>query len=164
MTTGQGTLDIGWNNPGPGGVLSNFMPRPFILDGVACGGMEGFLQGLKFADPAEQRRVCALHGEAAKAAGTGQLWQVTGLWWRGEAIDRHGPGYQALLDRAYAAIAAADPAFRAALQETGDAILTHVVGKDDPRETVLTRDEFCLRMTRLRDAARSPRAGGRGRP
>ena len=41
-------MDIGSKSGYPAGALSNFSPHPFILDGVQCNSMEGFLQGLKF--------------------------------------------------------------------------------------------------------------------
>ena len=47
-------------------------------------------------------------------------------------------------------------AARAALLATGDLSLTHNIGRaPDPRETVLTRQEFCTRLERLRRDLRS---------
>ena len=31
--------------------LSNFTPHPFVIDGIECASIEGFLQSLKFKDP-----------------------------------------------------------------------------------------------------------------
>lgn len=41
-------LDIKWKNPYPANVLSNFYSNAFVIDGVHCASMEGFLQSLKF--------------------------------------------------------------------------------------------------------------------
>ncbi len=142
-------IDISWKRPYPGGDLSNFEPRAFMVDDVPCASMEGFLQGLKFSDPQTQRSVCQLIGEDAKAQGQTQHWQTTGLWWQGRRLDRFGDEYQTLLTKAYDALAE-HPAFKAAMRDTETAILTHDVGKDDPTDTVLTRDEFCAQMRRLR--------------
>ena len=145
------TLDIRSGAPDPAGRLSNFAANPFALDDVRCAGMEGFLQSLKFADAAEQERICALDGAAANAAGQRREWRHSQtLYWRGRPLSRGGATYQELLDRAFAALAAASEPFRAALLATGDAALTHDIGKTDPRDTVLTRAEMLSRLEDLR--------------
>lgn len=40
-------LDIHSGHDYPSGALSNFAPHPFVLDGVECASMEGFLQALE---------------------------------------------------------------------------------------------------------------------
>ncbi len=40
-------MDIGSGKDWPSSALSNFSPHPFIIDGVECNSMEGFLQSLK---------------------------------------------------------------------------------------------------------------------
>lgn len=145
------SIDIKAKAPFPGGALSNLAPHAFTLDGVACGSMEGFLQSLKAEDAAEQRALCALSGGEARGRGQRHDWRQSGtLWWRGEPIDRLSDAYQALLDRAYEAMFAQSAKFRAALEVTGDAPLTHSIGKDDPTETILTGEEFISRLVRLR--------------
>lgn len=47
---GREELDIGSGKDYPSNALSNFAPHPFIIDGVECNSMEGFLQSLKFKD------------------------------------------------------------------------------------------------------------------
>ena len=94
-------LDIKAEAPFPAGVSSNFAAHRFVIDGVMCESMEGFLQSLKIEDPAEQQRVCGLTGETAQQAGRRYDWAASGiLWWRGTLIDRLSDDYQALLDRA----------------------------------------------------------------
>ena len=58
-------MDVGSKNGYPAGALSNFSPHPFIIDGVQCNSMEGFLQGLKFESKEMQEYVCSLVGYAA---------------------------------------------------------------------------------------------------
>ena len=158
--SGDGTIDIRAGAPGPAGALSNFAPNAFCFDGVACASMEGFLQGLKVADPAGQANVCALAGDAAKAEGQRHDWRASGvLWWRGWKIDRFAGEYQLLLDRAYLALLAQSGAFRDALAATGTARLVHAVGKHDPRETVLTEAELCDRLMALRASRRGTAPG-----
>jgi hypothetical protein len=102
-----------------------------------------------------QRHVCSLVGMAAKKAGRNKNWQrEQRLWWRGVPYDRHGKEYQELLDRAYEAMFRDSGSFRRALLASGDAVLEHSMGRTDDSQTVLTRREFCGRLTRLREALR----------
>ena len=59
-------MDIGSGSGFPSANLSNFHPHPFVIDGVQCNSMEGFLQSLKFKEPEMQKQVCLLVGKAAK--------------------------------------------------------------------------------------------------
>ena len=63
-------MDIGSGNGYPSAALSNFAPHPFVIDGVECASMEGFLQSLKFSNPDMQKEVCKLIGIKAKRADT----------------------------------------------------------------------------------------------
>jgi hypothetical protein len=147
----EDSLDIKAKAPFPAGALSNFAVHPFVLDGVACACMEGFLQSLKIQEVSEQRRVCALPGPVARSIGRKFDWRESGtLWWLGASIDRLSDEYQQLLDRAYDALCDQSPAFRMALVASGQARLTHSIGKSDPCETILTSEEFCSRLERLR--------------
>ena len=144
-------MDIGSGSGYPSSALSNFAPHPFVIDGIECASMEGFLQSLKFSNPDMQKEVCKLVGKAAKFKGKKKKWwQTQTLYWQGQEIDRHSQEYQQLLDRAYAALAQND-SFRRALLATGTAALTHSIGKANPSETVLTKAEFCGRLMRLRE-------------
>ena len=62
-------MNIGAGTGYPSGALSNFAPHPFVIDGVECASMEGFLQSLKFKEPEMQKHVCLLVGKAAKFKG-----------------------------------------------------------------------------------------------
>ena len=153
MTSGGAAdaLDIGSVERGPGAALSNFARHPFIFRGAQVASMEALLQSLKVPSPELQAALWRLHGPRAKRAGAPFQWvEKQLLYWRGKPLDRHGPDYQALLDEAYEALFVQNEAARAALLATGDLSLTHNIGKTDPRETVLTRQEFCTRLERLR--------------
>lgn len=144
-------MDIGSGCGYPAGSLSNFTPHTFVIDGVVCNSMEGFLQGLKFSNPDIQEYVCTLTGKTAKFKGKHKKWWVDQtLYWRGKAIKRDSKEYQDLLDRAYMALYEND-SFRRALEATGGATLTHSIGKRKITETVLTEREFCSRLTKLRN-------------
>lgn len=144
-------MDIGSGNKYPSNALSNFAPHPFEIDGVQCNSMEGFLQSLKFKSPEMQEEVCKLVGYAAKKKGRNKNWQQTQtLYWKGTSIQRSSDEYQDLLDRAYSELYK-NSKFRKALEATGNATLTHSIGRSNPKETVLTKNEFCSRLTKLRD-------------
>lgn len=144
-------MDIGSGHGYPADALSNFAPHPFVLDGIECNSMEGFLQSLKFSNPDMQREVCKLVGRAAKFKGKKKNWYVKQvLYWQGKEIPRDSDEYQVLLDRAYMAMATQNRGFQSALLATQNAALTHSIGKTKTNETVLTRSEFCSRLIKLR--------------
>ena len=147
-------MDIGSGSGFPSATLSNFAPHPFVIDGVECNSMEGFLQSLKFSNPEMQKEVCKLVGKAAKFKGKKKKWWRTQtLHWQGTEIPRDSQEYQELLDRAFNALAQ-NSGFRAALLATGNSVLTHSIGKTKITETVLTRQEFCSRLTKIREELR----------
>ena len=149
------TFDIRAKASFPAGALSNFAPHNFVFDDVPCACMEGLLQSLKISDLDEQRRICGLTGPHAQSIGRKHDWSISGtLWWNGKAVDRLSDEYQALLDRAYDTLFARSEKFRTALAATGTTQLVHTLGKPDPCETILTADEFCSRLMRLRERAR----------
>lgn len=147
-------MDIGSKCGYPASSLSNFSPHPFVIDGVECSSMEGFLQSLKFSSIDMQRHVCTLVGLAAKRKGAKKAWWRTQtLYWQGVEYPRKSRAYQELLDRAYEALNQ-NSGFRKALEATGDSSLTHSIGKSDPTHTILTTQEFCSRLLKLREKNR----------
>lgn len=146
-------MDIGSGHAYPANALSNFAPHPFTLDSVQCASMEGFLQSLKFENVDMQAHVCTLVGLKAKYKGKYKNWWTRGmLYWQGKEYDRFGVEYQELLDRAYAAMFKDSDSFRRALLASGNAVLTHSMGKTNQKLTVLTVHEFVSRLTCLRAA------------
>ena len=146
-------MDISSRNGYPSCSLSNFAAHEFMIDGVRCASMEGFLQSLKHRDVEIQKHICSLIGIKAKSAG-GQAWKKRQmLYWQGKEFARTSPYYQKLLDRAYDALYE-NQGFKAALIACGkDAVFTHSVGARKENETVLTIKEFCGRLMRLKDRA-----------
>lgn len=143
-------MDIGSGTGYPSATLSNFSPHGFTIDGIECASMEGFLQSLKFQDPEMQKHVCTLVGKKAKFKGKKKKWWKTQtLYWQGQPIPRDSKEYQDLLDRAFDALSE-NKSFRKALLATHNATLTHSIGKSRPSETVLTKNEFTSRLTRIR--------------
>ena len=143
-------MDIGSKRGYPSASLSNFHPHPFVMEGIQCASMEGFLQSLKFKNPEMQKHVCSLVGRTAKFKGKNKKWwKDQMLWWKGETIDRHTVYYQALLDEAFDALSK-NVKFQKALFATRNATLTHSIGKKDSHRTILTEREFCSRLTKIR--------------
>ena len=144
-------MDIGSGSGFPSAALSNFAPHPFVFDGVECNSMEGLLQSFKFSNPEMQREVCKLVGKQAKFKGKKKKWFKTQtLFWQGEKFKRDSEAYQELLDRAFDALST-NEGFKRALLATGNSTLTHSIGKTKQSETVLTRTEFCSRLTAIRE-------------
>ena len=142
--------DIGSKCDYPLNKLSNFACSPFEIDGVTCMSMEGFLQSLKFKDPEMQKEICKMVGYGAKKRGYGKNWWTTQtLYWQGVEYKRDSKEYQELLDRAYDALAT-NESFVKALLLTGESNLTHSIGKVKQNETILTRQEFCSRLMKIR--------------
>ena len=145
-------MNIGSGNGYPASALSNFAPHSFVFDGVQCNSLEGLLQSLKFSSPEMQRHICTLVGYAAKKAGKNKNWRVKRLlYWKGQPIKRDEKEYQVFLDAIYNAVYAQNESFRKALKATGNATLTHSIGRTSESETILTQREFCSRLTKLRD-------------
>jgi len=146
-------LDIGSDVEGitAAKLLSNFTEFHFIIDGVECYSMEGFLQSLKFSDPDKQITICKLIGGKAKMKGKNKKWykdQI--LYWKGVPIDRHSVEYQELIDKAYSELFK-NKLYKDILSQTKGYALTHDIGKNDPMQTILTTDEFCQRLMTLRN-------------
>ena len=145
------TMDIGSGAGYPAAALSNFAPHPFTIDGVQCASMEGFLQSLKYSNPEMQQYVCTLVGKKAKFKGKKKKWfRDQTLYWQGQAIPRDSGEYQDLLDRAFEAMFEQSNSFKKALKASGQATLSHSMGKNDIGSTVLTNREFISRLNNLR--------------
>lgn len=145
-------IDIHSKGKYPADALSNFARHPFVMDGIRCESMEGFLQALKYRDPEQQKRVCSLHGIAAKEAGARKwIWKLVGrVWWQGKAYGLYTDGLQRLIDRAYIEMYRQNDAFRKAVSALGDAEIGHSIGKTDMRTTILTEYHFVRRIEMLR--------------
>lgn len=144
-------MDIGSKHGYPSSSLSNFAPHAFVLDGVQCASMEGFLQSLKFSNPDMQVEVCKLVGITAKRRGANKNWWTSQtLYWKGKPYKRDSKDYQDLLDRAYHALSQ-NASFQKALLATGNSSLTHSIGRNKINETVLTVQEFTSRLYKLRE-------------
>lgn len=148
-------MDIGKGSGGVAGRLSNFTPRRFIFDGVECNSIEGVLQSFKFKNVDMQKEVCKLVGMVAKKKGANKNWQqYQKLYWNGKEYKRDGKEYQELLDRLYQTVYDQNENYRRDIQSCKSVTFTHSIGKNKKSETVLTSQEFCSRLTKLRDTGK----------
>lgn len=146
----QKIIDIGSKNAE---TLSNFTENFFMFEGVECHSMEGLLQSFKFEDIDKQIEVCKLVGIKAKRKGQkrNKHWKTTQtLWWKRDRYPRESIAYQKLLDRAFENLFNQSEKFRNSLKDTGNLELIHSFGHNNTKETVLTTEEFCSRLTKLR--------------
>lgn len=109
--------------------ISNLAPAAFVLDGRPYASIEGFWQGLKFPDEADRRRLAALHGLAAKAAGDGAP-PATHFEYEGERIAMGSPTHHRLMEQACLAKFTQDAVACAALLATSARTITHVLPQD----------------------------------
>ena len=143
-------MDIGSGSGYPSSALSNFAPHPFVVDGVECSSIEGFLQSLKFNNPEMQKEICKMVGKQAKFKGKNKKWYRTQiLYWQGVEYKRDSKEYQDLLDKAFNALSE-NEGFKKALLATKNATLKHSLGKKKIEETVITKQEFCSRLLKIR--------------
>ncbi len=144
-------MDIHSGGAYPASKLTNFAPNAFVFRGITVAGMEGLLQAFKFDKLHMQLYVCTLFGMAAKKKGAKRNWRRDQtLYWQGTEYDRQGQEYQDLLLEAYMAMFTQNEGARRALLATGNATLTHSIGKKRESETVLTEREFSSLLTRCR--------------
>lgn len=143
-------FDINSRGTFPCNVLSNLYNNPFVMDQIEFGSIEGFLQGLREPNPDKQLEIFKMHGIQAKRTGRGIPIKDQTLYYRGEPFNRHSEKYQSLLNQAYFLMCGQNFLFRKALMHTEGHGLTHVIGKTDPFDTILTNDEFISRLYSLR--------------
>jgi len=150
-------MDIHSKDSFPSFMLSNFHAHKFVLDGVKCASMEGLLQGLKVKNPEIQKEYCKLVGFEAKKRGSRRTWfwkKHQTLWWQGKPMKRRSKAYQKFIDRAYNALGL-NSNFQKALLYTGNKALTHSIGGQKMKDTILTEREFCSRLMKLRARLRN---------
>lgn len=145
-------IDISSTNKYPAGFLSNFTPYTFTFRGIEFTSMESLLQGLKFEGVETQNSVFQRVGVKAKLRGKKRKWYLDQtLYWQGTPIKRDSAEYQSLVKEAFEALAQ-NTDFQKALLATGDKTLYHTIGKTDPTRTILTEEEFCEILTKVRTA------------
>ena len=109
--------------------ISNLAHTRFELDGEAYASIEGFWQGLKFADQAERQKTAKLWGPEAKAYGDGAGQPAT-FEFGGVVVVAGSPEHWGLMRRACQAKFSQNAEAAAALRATGQRWLTHKTRRD----------------------------------
>lgn len=108
--------------------ISNLAPAQFVLHGRVYASVEGFWQGLKYADDTDRARIAGLSGLAAKRAGRTND-DVTFVY-DGTTYVAGTHAHWMLMDAACRAKFAQDGAAQAALLATGNRPLQHRPRRD----------------------------------
>lgn len=149
-------IDISSGAEYPICILSNFSPTDIVFDDVQIKSMEGFLQSLKTNNPEKQKKICMLVGIKAKHAGSNlneeRKYDFKNLYWKGKKYDRESSEYRDLLNRVYKARYEQDMNFYYSLYTTKGRTLTHKLGSNDIKRSVITENEFVDILTNLRDS------------
>jgi hypothetical protein len=132
---------------------------------IKCGSVEGFLQALKIRDPQLQLEVSLTHGKDAKKAGRDALSEIRNrkriCFLQGFEFEYASPIHRALIEFSIWEKFRTDRRSIEALLWTGDAEITHNMGKFDPKpgKTSLPKQVF----TRILKECREMVKGNRGR-
>ncbi len=115
--------------PMPLRLISNLAETSFELDGRGYSSIEGFWQGLKFADEADRERLADMSGHEAKSAGP-KAEPGDRFVYEGREVVVGTVDHWALMERASLAKFEQDEDARAALLSTGTRWLEHKVNPD----------------------------------
>ena len=147
-------INIISTSDGPEAILSNFAHTPFCVDGIACGSVEGFIQGLKENGAEKRTRICQKHGFEAKRAGTRKrnkkVKESGTVWWQDRVITFKSEEYYALIERAIRAKFELNEAARDVLRNTAGADLTHETGKPEASGTSFPKEKFLSILKKIR--------------
>jgi len=151
---GDSFINVGYNFKNSNSrTLSNLYPMRFKFRGKWVNSIEGVLQGIKYKDKKLQNLVLQYSGLDAyhtRAGNSLDFWGETGiLYWQGKPIIRQSTEYQLFLDELYIC-ALNNPLYKRCLLASGDKYILHHIGREDAKETVLTRYEYELRLNSLR--------------
>lgn len=128
-------------------LISNFAHTPFELDGKQYASVEGFWQGLKFADERRRREIALLHGGAARRAGIEAPAAVT-FEYAGQSFRVGTIDHWRLMERACWEKFSQHDSARNALLGTGDRPLVHKTRKDSQTIPGVIMADIWMRIRR----------------
>ena len=150
-------LNLGFRQEGLGKLLSNLYHYEFEIDGILVHSMESFLQSLKTNDLEEKKKLYFMSGYFAWKYGQQLNWydkQI--LYWNNKEYNRHSEEYKQLIEHAYDCLFD-NFFFKENLKKSLDYDIDHSIGKTNPYETILTKNEYLDNLNRLRDKLRKKR-------
>ncbi|MBQ9314443.1 MAG: hypothetical protein IJ220_05555 [Clostridia bacterium] len=147
-------VDISYRNP-ESSLLSNLFPHSFNIGNISFASMEAFLRSLCWNGDLE-----VIKNEFAPLFGVNAVnvkyvlpdWRENqALYYFGRKMERKGDFYKRVLEVAYGNLFTYSHLLRMALFKTKGKVLIHSIGKDNPQETLLTRNEFISNLNMLRE-------------
>ena len=151
----EDTLLVRYSEEGIGHTLSNLTKHRFEFRGHLCFSTEGVLHAVKVNDIEFQKRWVKMHGVAAQKIPTRYRqddWKKKQtLWWMGEPMGRTSTKYREFVKELYWEVSRHSIDYRDALIASKGKRLIHPLGPEDPRLTVLTRNEFTTALEHVRD-------------
>lgn len=135
-----------------GRIMSNLSHHPFVLDGVWCGSVEGFIQGIKL-PPEDPRREETLKLQGVSAWKMRMHAKGEFVWWNGEQIPYRSAKHADIIRRAIEAKFAQNPDALEALKATRGLKIVHETGQPESPTTTLNAVTYCAILTEIRDTA-----------
>lgn len=154
-------VDISYKDP-ESSILSNLFPHTFTMSmpytftyPIRFASMEAFLRSLCWTEDSTviEQEIAPLFGvNAVNVKFALPDWKKNQrLLWDGKIIYRESKEYEELIAKAFHSLVESSALFRRALQKTGGKFLVHTIGKTNPKETLLTADEFITCLKKERD-------------
>lgn len=152
---GDGFINIGYSSKNHlSRMLSNLYPYEIVFRDEKAKSIEGVLQAIKHSEPDVQKLVMQYSGLDAYhtrgSTGVDDWRSRQSLSWKNQTMMRDSEQYQVFLDELFSA-AFENPLYAKAIKSTGDKVLLHSVGNENPQETVLTRNEYESRINSLKE-------------
>nr|CAI3971284.1 hypothetical protein ORM20_00235 [Ochrobactrum phage ORM_20] len=148
-------LLVRYSETGIGHTLSNLTRHRFEFRGHLCFSTEGVLHAVKVNDIEFQKRWIKTDGVTAQripARYKPDAWKKTQtLWWMGEPMGRTSNEYREFVKELYFEVSRYSIEYREALIASKGKKLIHPLGPENPKLTVLTRNEFTSALEWCRD-------------
>lgn len=130
--------------------LSNFGLSPFVLDDMLFASVEGFIQGIKFAEN-DPRRLQAFQLSGWEAKHLGDQADRSGAYWNGQCLPYGSTQHHQLIESAIRARIEQSIGLQRALLSTSGLELVHDTGRAEASTTSLPATVFCRILTAIRE-------------
>ena len=154
ISEGDNFINATYGAKGLSKMLSNLFPYEIHFKGHAAKSLEGIFQGIKHKEPEVQKVIMQYFGMDAlytREANKINDWRESQtLYFGNQSMLRGSEQYQQFIDELYTA-ALQNPLYAKAVRCAGNKTILHSIGKDDPKQTVLTRNEFESRLNSIKE-------------
>ncbi|ANY16552.1 hypothetical protein [Bordetella pseudohinzii] len=130
--------------------LSNFGLSPFVLDDMLFASVEGFVQGIKFAEN-DPRRLQAFQLSGWEAKHLGDQADRSGAYWNGQRLPYGSTQHHRLIETAIRVRIEQCIGLQRALLSTNGLDLVHDTGRKEAPTTSLPATVFCRILTAIRE-------------